>query len=174
MLKEFKSYLHVTSSCRIISIPNITIFKQQQQPPHRQIHSKCISILACLSLGNTRKGYHGSCSVSLPKKKLSWLLQCLPSKPCFKVKLSSCCCFQQGSKEFVYRQIRGFWDCVMSACFTAAPDSSWQDPVSMCAQQEHPAAVKNPSKHEGGAESRAQAGTDVTLSHPYRAGPSPS
>lgn len=56
-------------------MPNIIIFKQQQPPP-RQIHSECISILACLSLGNTpRKGYHGFCNASFP------------SKVCFKVKL---------------------------------------------------------------------------------------
>lgn len=32
MLSEFKSYLNITSFCRIICIPNIIIFKQQQAP----------------------------------------------------------------------------------------------------------------------------------------------
>lgn len=92
MLNKFKSYLNITSFCRIICIPNIIVFKQHK-PLYRQIHSKSTSSLACLSLGNLSK-----------KVILTLAMLLLQTMSVLRTKSYGCHWFQQESKEFIYRQ----------------------------------------------------------------------
>lgn len=141
MLNEFKSHLNITSFCRIIAIPNIIIF-EQQQPPHRHIHSKCISILLCLSLGNTpKKGYPGSCNASLP------------SQLCFKVKLLSCCWFQQEIRSL----FADLWFLGLPHVSQLLPGSS----LNVLHSKKIQLLSETPQNMKGGAQSR-QLSTDTS------------